>query len=109
MRYRITLRGEDTELRGFSDNGEFLARLAGAANPMLVLTSLADDDYNPFMEQHLRELHHFETEQILEQVREALKDPYKRASLQNALNVLNRVGDIVNSGSSSAEGESNEK
>lgn len=36
-----------------------------------------------------------EAEATIERVREALRDPYKRASLQNALNVLSKVNSAL--------------
>ena len=52
MRYRVTLRGEGTELRGYvSDNPTHLMNLAAAVEPLalLVIASPADDDYDPFV------------------------------------------------------------
>jgi hypothetical protein len=52
MRYRITVRGDGVELRGFMDAEpkDFYA-FAEAMEPYgLVVGSPADDDYNPFVE-----------------------------------------------------------
>jgi len=53
MRFRITVRGDDIELRGYIDGEVELRRFAAAladefgTNPMIAY-SPADDDYNPF-------------------------------------------------------------
>lgn len=64
MRLRITVRGTDVELRGYVD-GMANARLLSQQMEGIgvVAASVADDDYDPFKEQELRELHHFETEE----------------------------------------------
>lgn len=71
-RFRITIRGTDTELRGYATI-EALAALTAppGEQPYVVVASPADDDYEPFREQELRELHHFETEEVLDRVRAA--------------------------------------
>jgi hypothetical protein len=49
-RYRVTIRGEGTEIRGYATY-EALARLArDKSDPFIVVASPADDDYDPFME-----------------------------------------------------------
>ena len=64
MRFRITIRGEGVELRGYADGESAVLALASALAPeRVVLASHAEDDYNPFAEERQRELHHFETEQ----------------------------------------------
>lgn len=72
MRYRITVRGENTELRGYlvpTDNN-MLSELAECMKPFgMVVASAADDTYDPFREEQARELHHFETEQENERLR----------------------------------------
>lgn len=64
-RYRITVRGDGVELRGYIDGSihtvDDFARIMTPVGP--VVASLADADYDPFKEAELRELHHFETEQ----------------------------------------------
>lgn len=81
-RMRVTIRGEGTELRGYATM-EALVSLTSppGEQPYLVMASVADDNYNPFLEeyekareQEERELHHFETEQMLERVK-ALHSP----------------------------------
>jgi hypothetical protein len=53
MRLRITVRGTDTELRGYIDIDDDMERLkafAAAMEPFgLVLASEADEDYDPFV------------------------------------------------------------
>jgi hypothetical protein len=54
MRFRITVRGDGVELRGYLDVGDqrdapSLAQFAEDMKPYgLVVASVADDDYNPF-------------------------------------------------------------
>jgi hypothetical protein len=51
MRWRITVRNDGTELRGYleAETGEVLEAFAAAMEPFgIVLASPADDDYNPF-------------------------------------------------------------
>lgn len=72
MRYRVTVRGDGVELRGYIDSAKW--NIEGTADDFsdamkpfgLVMVSPADDDYDPFKEERDRELHHFETEQMLE-------------------------------------------
>jgi hypothetical protein len=68
-RFRVTIRGDSTELRGYATL-EALAVLTGppGEQPYIVAISPADDDYDPFKDQDLRELHHFETEQDLDKM-----------------------------------------
>jgi hypothetical protein len=71
MRSRITVRGEGVELRGYIDGeidrlGDFAKAMEGIG---LVLASPAEDDFDPFREERQRELHHFETEQENERLR----------------------------------------
>ena len=48
-RFRITVRGEGVELRGYIDSEEALHQIAGAlGNRVVVVASPASDDYNPF-------------------------------------------------------------
>ena len=70
MRFRITVRDEGLELRGYVtvDSQEELKIAAASLFPLQVIASPAEDDYNPFREQELRELHHFETEQMMEEI-----------------------------------------
>ncbi len=51
-RIRITVRGENAELRGYMDaDQDTLMAFAEAMKPYgLVVASLAEDDYNPFTE-----------------------------------------------------------
>lgn len=50
MRWRITLRGEDVELRGYVDCSlPELELMSEQVKPLgLLIASQADDDYNPF-------------------------------------------------------------
>jgi hypothetical protein len=52
MRWRITVRGEGIELRGYLDDTEWipaLQELSEAMKPFgMVVASPADEDYNPF-------------------------------------------------------------
>lgn len=51
MRFKLTIRGDDTELRGYMDMGttDTLAAFANAVEPYgLVIASAVEDDYNPF-------------------------------------------------------------
>lgn len=71
MRFRITLRGvvpRRIELRGYFDGDiEEVQAMARAVEPFgALIISPAEDDYDPFRDESLRELHHFETEQKLE-------------------------------------------
>jgi hypothetical protein len=52
VRYRITVRGEDTELRGYIDGDESrLRKLSLLMEPFgLVVASPAQPDYNPFID-----------------------------------------------------------
>lgn len=77
MRFRVTVRGEGVELRGFIERDETYQLMRLFADDIgdegvLVIASEADADYNPFKEAEQRELHHFETEQILERIKAAL-------------------------------------
>lgn len=68
MRFRITVRGEGVELRGYidsavGDGSAALNRFAEHMKPNVVVASPAEGDYDPFKEQEHRELHHFEVEQ----------------------------------------------
>lgn len=48
-RFRVTIRGEGTEVRGYA-TGEALAALAaGGHEAFIVVASPVDDDYNPFI------------------------------------------------------------
>jgi len=53
MRYRITLRGEHLELRGYLDDIDLLRKLGDAIEPLniMVVASPADADFNPFGQQ----------------------------------------------------------
>lgn len=72
-RLRVTVRGDGTELRGYATI-EALVSLTSepGQQPYVVMASPAEDDWSPFREEELRELHHFETEQALEKVRAAI-------------------------------------
>jgi hypothetical protein len=52
MKFRITVRGDECELRGYivvGDDTAGLDKLAEAVKPFgIVIASLAKDDYNPF-------------------------------------------------------------
>jgi hypothetical protein len=49
MRYRVTIRTDQIELRGYVDGVKTLVELAEAMKPItMVICSPADDDYNPF-------------------------------------------------------------
>lgn len=52
-RIRITVRGENTELRGYMDaDRDALVAFSEAMKPYgMVVASPADDDYNPFTRQ----------------------------------------------------------
>ena len=53
-RYRITIRGDDAELRGYMDgNRASLTKLSMMTKPfgLVVVASEAEDDYNPFKEE----------------------------------------------------------
>jgi hypothetical protein len=57
MRFRITVRGEHVELRGYFDvkvdDEATPADLAEAMRPFgIVMASVADDDYDPFLDWH---------------------------------------------------------
>ena len=83
MRFRITIRGKGTELRGYA-TVEAMAALTAppGEQPYIVAASPADDDYDPFKEQQLRELHHFETEQLLDGERiESIVEKYLETGL----------------------------
>lgn len=77
MKYRITARGTDIELRGVVDGDINIALLADAMDGLaLVIASPVENDFDPFREQELRELHHFETEQMLDAVRAEVNRPF---------------------------------
>lgn len=67
MRHRITVRGEGVELRGYIDADHLYQVERLFADDLderaILVVSPAEDDYDPFKEAELRELHHFETEQ----------------------------------------------
>ena len=70
MIYRITVRGEGIELRGFVDDESVsLNDLAKNMHPHLVIASSMAE--GPADSEQERELHHFETEQIIERLRAA--------------------------------------
>lgn len=73
MRFRITVRGNGIELRGYMDGDESnLSDLATRMEPFgMVVASPAVDNFDPFKEERERELHHFETEQIIERIKQA--------------------------------------
>lgn len=48
MRYRVTIRDENLQLRGYVDGEDALRRVANAVAPSMVIASPAADDYNPF-------------------------------------------------------------
>jgi hypothetical protein len=50
MRYRITVRGEGIELRGYIDNDELVADIAHTVDSYgaMVVMSPAPQDYDPF-------------------------------------------------------------
>lgn len=83
MRFRITVRGDGVELRGYVERDSLnqVERLFAddLQEDATLIVSRADDDYNPFLDEALRELHHFETEEIIdkpisdEEVREAVR------------------------------------
>jgi hypothetical protein len=55
MRFRITVRGEGVELRGYIDDvGDYTLRhFSQAVKPFgLVMASAADEDYDPFTDWH---------------------------------------------------------
>lgn len=103
MRFRITVRDEGLELRGYVtvDSQEELKIAAASLFPLQVIASPAEDDYNPFREQELRELHHFETEQIIEKVRQELNITYAESPEREAGHLaflakrLERIAEIV--------------
>jgi len=99
MRYRITVRGENIELRGYlvAIQHDTLNVFANVMEPFgIVVASAADDTYDPFKEQDARELHHFETEQenarLAAQLREAsqiaddLEGNWEQGDLAGAVN-----------------------
>lgn len=49
-RFRVTVRGHSTELRGYVAGYEDAVRLANAVKPFgwMVIASPAEDDYDPF-------------------------------------------------------------
>jgi hypothetical protein len=63
MRFRVTVRGERIELRGYVDPGVLAALSSAMEGLAMVIASPAEDDYDPFKEAEHRELHHFEVEQ----------------------------------------------
>ena len=104
MRTRVTLRDEGMELRGYV-TVESMAELqlfAASLAPMQVIVSPAEDDYDPFREQEMRELHHFETEQIIEKVSQELSITYAESPEREAGHLaflakrLERIAEIVN-------------
>lgn len=76
MRFRVTVRDASIELRGYVDGEDVLRTLADDIAPTMVIASPAEDDYDPFKEAERRELHHFETEEILAKVRELVRPPH---------------------------------
>jgi len=49
MRWRITVRGEGTELRGYFNQMDDLEEFARVMEPFgIVMASPAEDDYDPF-------------------------------------------------------------
>lgn len=51
MRIRITVRGPDWELRGYTDNPAQVGEFSDAMEPYgLVVASIAEDDYDPFQD-----------------------------------------------------------
>lgn len=91
MRYRITVRGRGTELRGYFD-GEHreLEEFSDVMAPFgVVVASHADADYDPFKEEQYRELHHFETEQMFQKARAILaRDAVGGESIQELRRLL---------------------
>ena len=75
MRYRITVRGQSLELRGYLDGEPIdLSIFAPFMAPYgVVVASVAADDYDPFKDEQMRELHHFETEQENAALKEELR------------------------------------
>jgi hypothetical protein len=63
MRFRVTVRGERIELRGYVDPGVLAALSSATEGLAMVIASPAEDDYDPFKEAEHRELHHFQVEQ----------------------------------------------
>lgn len=72
-RFRLTIRGEGIEVRGYTTIEGLAAMTAPPGEqPYIVMASVAEDDYDPFRliapdtlerESAERELHHFEVEQ----------------------------------------------
>jgi hypothetical protein len=95
MRFRITVRGDNTELRGYlvpTDNN-MLNELAECMKPFgMVVASAADDAYDPFREADARELHHFETEQENERLK---AERAKAAQYADALESNWEEGDLA--------------
>ncbi len=48
MRFRVTIRDNDMELRGYVDGEDVLRTVADDMHPTQVIASPAADDYNPF-------------------------------------------------------------
>lgn len=55
MRYRVTLRGEDIEIRGYATI-DGLKQLSGPDKLYMVVASPAEDDYDPFSGDKLADL-----------------------------------------------------
>lgn len=49
-RFRVTIRGEGTEIRGYASVEALRVLADDASNPFIVVASLVEDDYDPFAE-----------------------------------------------------------
>ena len=47
-RFRVTIRGEGTEIRGYATGEALVALGNNTSDPFIVVASPADDDYDPF-------------------------------------------------------------
>ncbi len=50
MRFRVTVRDKNIELRGYVDGVDALHHLVVQLDPVRVIASVAEDDYSPWRE-----------------------------------------------------------
>jgi hypothetical protein len=62
MRYRVTVRGPGTELRGYASAEAVAALARDAADPFVVIASPASESYDPFAEDKETELEYLRVE-----------------------------------------------
>jgi hypothetical protein len=51
VRYRVTIRGDGTEIRGYATAEALVALSDDVSDPFVVVASPVEDDYNPFKEE----------------------------------------------------------